>query len=199
VPITYTNRKGRTYYLCQGVTKTGKSRYYFAREPKDTVLGEIPQGYEIRESVNGIVSLAKARPIELLESEISVAQAALRAHPKARHYRVDVKPKQITIYEHVGPDLMELVTDLANDLGIGEMLRSDIAQRMQEEERIYGQFTPVMRFILTDSEKRHFKAQRMCYLGSVDDWIDIEFDRSMAELAPTLIPTLGTDEFFELF
>ena len=46
--ITYTNRKGRTYYLCQGVTKTGKPRYYFAREPRDTVLEELPGGYEIR-------------------------------------------------------------------------------------------------------------------------------------------------------
>jgi len=34
MPVTYTNRKGHTYYLCQGVTKTGKSRYYFAREPR---------------------------------------------------------------------------------------------------------------------------------------------------------------------
>jgi hypothetical protein len=34
MPITYTNRKGVTYHLCRGVTKTGKPRYYFAREPK---------------------------------------------------------------------------------------------------------------------------------------------------------------------
>ena len=196
--ITYTNRKGRTYYLCQGVTKTGKPRYYFAREPRDTVLEELPEGYEIRESVNGIVSLAKARPIELLEGEIGVVQAALRAHPKAKNYRIDVKPKQITIYEHVGPNLTEILANLVDDLGIGMLQRNDIAQRMQEEEHIYGQFTPIMRFILTDSEKRHFKAQRMCYLGSVDDWLDIEFDEPIAELAPRLIPILGTDEFFEL-
>jgi hypothetical protein len=41
VSVTYTNRKGRTYYLCQGTTKTGKPRYYFAREPKDELLDEI--------------------------------------------------------------------------------------------------------------------------------------------------------------
>jgi len=197
--ITYTNRKGRTYHLCQGVTKTGKSRYYFAREPKDTALEEIPEGYEIRESVNGVVSLAKTRPIELLEGEISVVQAALRAHSKARHYRVDVKSKQITIHEIMGPDLMELVTDLVNDIGIGAGLGGDMAQWVQKQERVHGQFAPVMRFILTDGEKRHFKAQRMCYRGSADHWIDLEFGRSIAELAPILIPTLGTDKFFELF
>ncbi len=56
MPITYTNRKGFTYYLCRGVTKTGKPRYYFAREPKDEPVEQIPDGYTISESVNGIVS-----------------------------------------------------------------------------------------------------------------------------------------------
>jgi hypothetical protein len=32
MPITYTNRKGFTYFLNKGVTKTGKPRYYLARE-----------------------------------------------------------------------------------------------------------------------------------------------------------------------
>jgi hypothetical protein len=26
MPVTYANRKGKTYTLCQGVTKSGKSR-----------------------------------------------------------------------------------------------------------------------------------------------------------------------------
>lgn len=34
MPVIYINRKGWTYYLCQTVTKTGKPRYYFAREQK---------------------------------------------------------------------------------------------------------------------------------------------------------------------
>ena len=45
--VTYTNRKGRTYHLCQGVTRTGKPRYYFAREPKGKPVEQIPEGYEI--------------------------------------------------------------------------------------------------------------------------------------------------------
>jgi len=39
---TFTGRKGRTYCLCQGTTKMGRPRYYFAREPKDELLDEIP-------------------------------------------------------------------------------------------------------------------------------------------------------------
>jgi YHS domain-containing protein len=46
MPVTYTNRKGHTYYLCQGMTKTGKVRYYFARELKEGSPDQIPEGYQ---------------------------------------------------------------------------------------------------------------------------------------------------------
>ena len=36
--ITHTNRKGVTFYLGRGVTKTGKPRYFFAREPDKVVV-----------------------------------------------------------------------------------------------------------------------------------------------------------------
>jgi hypothetical protein len=38
MPITYTNRKGFTYFLNKGKTKTGKPRYYFAKEQKSNPL-----------------------------------------------------------------------------------------------------------------------------------------------------------------
>ena len=32
MPITYTNAKGKTYYLHQGTTKTGKPKYHFSMQ-----------------------------------------------------------------------------------------------------------------------------------------------------------------------
>lgn len=199
MPITYTNRKGRTYFLCQGTTKTGKPRYYFTREPHETLAEGLPEGYKIRESINGIVSLTKARPALLTDKEINAVKAVLQSHPQTRRYRVDVKSKQIMVYESVGPDLMELAVKIAADLGMDKSVDSKMAQRIQEEERVYTQFTPILRFTLTDSIGRLFDAERMCYLGSIDDWITIARNESITKLASELIPTLGTDEFFELF
>ena len=199
MPVTYTNRKGRTYYLCQGVTKKGKPRYFFSREQKDNTVDKIPDGYEIRESVNGTVSLAISRPIEILENESRAVQTALRGHPKARRYREDVKHNQITIYESVGPDLMELLPKLTDAMGASPQRKSEIAKLIQEEEHLFSQFTMIMRFILTDREKRLFKAQRMCFLGSEESWIDIEVDKPIEKLSATLIPMLGTPDFFQLF
>ena len=113
MPVTYTSRKGLTYTLCQGTTKTGKPRYYFAREPKDQVLDQIPDGYAISESVNGIVSLIKDRPSQLQASEIAAVEAQLHKHPKNRNYRLGVKSDRMEIYELVGPDPQTLLAALA--------------------------------------------------------------------------------------
>ena len=108
MPVTYTNRKGIAYCLCRSVTKTGKHRYYFAREPKGEVVEEIPAGYKIGESANGLVFLKKDRPAQIPPAEVAAVEAAVKRHPKSRNYRVSVKHDRIEIHERIGPDAEEL-------------------------------------------------------------------------------------------
>jgi hypothetical protein len=119
--LTHTNRKDvdfYLFYLCRGVTKTGKPRYFFAREPdKGKPVEAIPEGWEVIESVNGVVSLAKARPALIRSEELALVQAAVAVHPKSRNYRVDVKGERIVVYEREGPDSDDMARDLAHDLG----------------------------------------------------------------------------------
>jgi hypothetical protein len=194
MPVVHRNRKGRTYYLCESTTKTGKPRYYFSRERGSRMLTEIPQGYEIRESVNGVVSLTKMRRREISASEIAAVMAAVRMHSKASRYRVDTKSSDITIYESIGPDGLELAAELGLDTHSKNTLR-----RIEERERSSGQFSPMMRFILTDKQRRLFTAQRMCFLRGKDDWIYLQHHKPISKLARQLVPVLGTDQFFELF
>jgi len=196
MPVTYTNRKGYTYYLCQGMTKTGKLRYYFARQPKDGSPDQIPDGYRISESVNGVVSLVIDRPQLILPREVASVEATLARHPKSRDYRVTVQKNQIVIYERLGPD----VDTLSEIFGEFSPLPSDIVKRrLQEQLDKTARFSPVMRFILVDPEERIFIAERWNYLGSVDDWINIGETGRIDNLARRLIPKLGTDDFFELY
>jgi hypothetical protein len=199
MPIKYTNRKGFTFYLCKGVTKTGKPRYYFAREPKGEPVEQIPAGFVISESVNGVVSLTKARPMLILPEEIAAVQAAVQRHRKAGNYRVNVRHDQIEIYERVGADPGDLIIELQRDgLFKSELDKQILDERIRAERERYSQFTPVLRLILTDAETRTFGAQRMCYLGSIDDWIDLGYSGTAAQLAQRLIPTWGSDAFFDL-
>jgi len=194
MPITYTNRKGITYYLCRGSTKAGKPRHYFAREPKGVPVEEIPPGWEIRESVNGVVSLAKKRPLQLLPEEIQAVGVAVLRHPKARNYRVDAKQDRITVFERVGPD----VDDLAPGLRQIGLLMGEQADRLQELLDERARFKPVMRFVLVDEKLRMFVAERMSYRGGTEKWMHVGPARAVEELARQLIPHLGTDRFFEL-
>jgi hypothetical protein len=196
MPVTYTNRKGHTYYLCVGMTKTGKLRYYFSRQPKDGSPEKIPEGYRISESVNGVVSLVKDQPPLILPQEIACVKTALDRHPKGRDYRVDVKKNQIMIYERLGPD-----TDTLNEI-FGEFspLPPEILRRrIQEHLDKMARISPILRFILLDPQERKFKVERWSYVGDVDDWMEIGESGRLEQLASHLIPKLGTNDYFELF
>src|SRR5215216_6143608 len=144
MPITYTNRKGVTYHLCRGSTRTGKPRYTFAREPRDTPVEELTEGFRISESVNGVVSLVRDAPTQLLPAEVAAVEAAVRRHPQARKYRVAVRRDRVEIYEQTGADAEDLAAALGSagfDLrGRVEELREHLEQR--------ARYSPVLRFVL---------------------------------------------------
>jgi hypothetical protein len=197
MPVSYTNRKGMTYTLYRGLTRTGEPRYHFGR----TGLGqgepvtELPPGFTISESVNGVVSLVKDRPTLFQPEEVAAIEAAMQQHPEARRYRVAVKHDKIEIYEYVGPDYGALLDEL-QPLGLS---RQGLAERLQAEEERYARYTPVLRYILLDPKRRLFGAERMSYLGSIDSWLELGQTGPVATLARALIPSLGTDQFFELW
>ncbi len=160
---SYTNRKGSNYYLCQAYTKTGKIRFYFAREPKATPVDKIPTGYQVEESVNGIVSLVKAHPQLILSEELAHVEAAVKKHPQGHRYRAAIKKNQIVIYERQGSDFTEIFAH------IGWTAPETLGQEFEER---YAHYSPIMRFILDGAEDRTFTPQRWCFLGSIDDWIN---------------------------
>ena len=197
MPVSYTNCKGVTYTLYRGQTRTGKPRYYFGRpgQSQGDPVTELPPGYMISESVNGVVSLAKDRPALIQPEEVAVVEAAVQLHPQARRYRVAVKGNRIEVYEQVGPDYDALLSELH----MADLSSPGLAERLQAEEERYARYTPVLRFILLDPRRRQFGAQRMCYRGSVDGWLELGQTGPVATLARELIPTLGTDQFYELW
>src|SRR6266566_8379779 len=95
--ISYTNRKGVTYTLYRGQTKTGKPRYYCGRPDQNQgeAVTELPASFTISESVNGVVSLVKERPSLIQPEEVATIEAAVQQHPQACGYRVGVKHDRI--------------------------------------------------------------------------------------------------------
>lgn len=62
--FSYKNSKGNTYYLHKRETtlKNGRTQtiFFFAKEPKDGAINEVPEGYQVSESRNGLPVLKKA-------------------------------------------------------------------------------------------------------------------------------------------
>lgn len=193
MPVTYTNRKGSTFYLCKGATKTGKVRYSFARQAKGEPVEQVPAGHVIRESVNGVVSLARAQPDLLEPRELAVVEQALRRHPPARNYRVSVKRNMIEIFERVGPDADELIREFAK-IGLGSRMDEQIKSNLEQHSR----FAPVLRSILTDEQARIFSVERMGYSGR-GGWLNVYASGKIEPLARKWVPRLGTTALFESF
>src|SRR5258708_12610943 len=195
MPVSYTNHKGQTYTLYRGQTKTGKPRYYFGRagQGQGEPVTELPPGFTISESVNGVVSLVKERPSLIQPEEVAAIEAAVRQHPEARRYRVAVKHDRIEVYEQFGPDYNALVSELH----IPGLSRPGLSEQLRDLEERHAQYTPVLRFILRDPTRRRFSVERISYLGSINDWLEMVQKGTVPvpTFPPALLPTPGTSHF----
>ena len=180
--VIYRNCRGILYHLGRAKTKTGKPRYFLSRHaPQEPVLG-IPAGFEISESVNGVVSLRKAG-----------LQAEIDRHDRLKGHRADSSGKALTVYEPLGY-LSEVFTQSIADRAANSPYRNSM---LRDPETI-GRYSPVMRFVLVDRSLRKFEAQRMCYRSSIDGWLTLDCGR-LRNMAGKYILYLGHESFFELF
>lgn len=182
--ITHRNRKGILYHLGQATTKTGTPRYFFSpRVPQEPVLS-IPEGFEISESVNGVVSLRKAvlQPID--PKDLRLVQAELDRHDRLKSHRADSSGKAITVYEPLG--------------FLSDVFTHSTADRAANSPDRNCRYSPVMRFVLVDRSLREFEAQRMCYRSSIDGWLALDRGE-LRDMAKKYISYVGRESFFELF
>jgi hypothetical protein len=189
--VTHTNRKGKTYYLHQGITKTGKPKYFFALRDKGELVEDVPSGYEIYENPNAQVFLRRKRPSIITDGEIAIVEAGMRQYCRVKDFIIDVKKNTIIIFT---PD--QDVDFLVDSLSFLPGARSDKAQAIRQ---IALSYSPMLQFVLMDKTKREFEVRRYCFLGSIDDWIGIGKTGSLSELVETYVQHLGEESYFELY
>jgi hypothetical protein len=59
-------------------------------------------------------------------------------------------------------------------------------------------YSPMMQFLLEDEKRRTFTAQRYCFIGSIDDWLDIGHG-PLTTLVKRYVKHLGQESYYELF
>ena len=201
--VEYTNRIGKTYYLCEGKTKTEKPRYFFSAQPegKGKPVEEIPEGFEIYENPeNAQVFLRKRKPQLITDIEKHLVEKYVNKLKRSKRYHIDCKGEYITIYESNADieNLKGLFGGLLKNVPLREGL--NFGDAMQAIVNAADQhYSAVMKFGLIDKERRLFIAERFCFRGSIDDWIEISSPNALKKLAKKYIKRLGTEGFYDLF
>ena len=192
--MEYVNRKGDTYYLQQGKTKTGKPKYYFGRRLTAVPLDAIPKGYEVHESPeNGQVQVRRTRVTEISPMERRLVEEAVVRLAGLKHVIVDIDEYDaLVIYL---PDTEDEPLESSDEMpwlsaGAIEKLRDRLARR--------AYYHKMMRFELLDDDERLYSVQRWCFRGSIDNWVFLEGPASLERLVEQFAPHLGKESFFEL-
>ncbi len=192
VVLTHTNRLGRTYYLHEGRTKTGKPRYFARKTIGDGPLTKMPSGFEFSESINGVVSVRRVDTSGKMipTVDVQVLSAELARHEHLRSHAVDVKKDAIIICEPVGGIQLRDFETTAGHM----LIDPAILQRIASVKP--SRFEPVMKFERTQSIDAPYAAFRMTYRGD-GGWYMLSTGE-LSELVESYVGHIGTDEFFEL-
>jgi hypothetical protein len=187
--VEHVNRMGQTYYLHEGKTKTGKPTYFFSMKKDGVLVEAIPAGYEIYEKPSAQVFLRKIPPRVVTAEEVAVVERGVRQLANLNNYIIDVEKNGIIVFL---PDQNwdEIATLLGGQFGLPARLPAGLERR--------GSYSPMMRFVLADKERRTFRAERWCFRGSIDGWWPLSPPSDLAPLVARYTPHLGKESFFEL-
>jgi hypothetical protein len=186
--FAYENRMGVTYYLHEGRTKTGKPRYFFAKTMGPGMLSAMPKGFEVSESINGVVSVRKKsadRPV-VPEGDVKIVEDVVARHAHLQGYIVRPLDNAVVIFEpHPRPsELREFAARHGTAYGV-----SSIEERMKQ-----AQYAPIMKF---EREGDGYGVRRMTYRGK-GGWSWSLAVGKLQQLAKKYVPSIGTEEFFDL-
>lgn len=185
MPVTYTNRRGKTYYLHAGTTKTGKARYWFSLKDDGDLVEAIPAGHDVYENPDCQVFLRKIVPQLVTPAEVAVVKDGLERYAPGQNCIVDVQKEHIVVYH------AERITLDLGGFGFG----------IRELPASYRNYMKVMRFTLVNEDERAFRVQRWCFRGSIDRWIDLWMAGSegkLKDLVRKFCPHIGQESFYEL-
>jgi len=189
MPVKYTNRKGKEYYLHEGVTKTGKPRYYFSPKKEGKLAASIPAGFEVYENPSGQVFLRKVPPKIIEVEEVATVEKEFKksSRYKYKYCLVDVKENAIIVYMPV--ENVELLSGIMN---------STPGREIETENFLKSKlnYSPECRFLLLDKEQRTFVAEKYWYGKSTDYWRQIGEPGSLPDLVRQVIKYL--EELFYL-
>ena len=187
--MQYINRHGDKYFAFEGVTKTGKPKYFASKKPTSnqaTRVEALPAGFEFYENpTNATVVIRRRRPSSLTAAERNLLARLVLEH-SSLDCEVIVDADSLVVYSSQRPKINPALEAMIPGFGKSLVGRS--------------QFEPSFKFTLVNKEQRLFTSFRYCYRSSMEGWIELhERPVSLETLATRYLPHLGNESFFELY
>jgi hypothetical protein len=170
--------------------KTGKTSYSFTKKPTQSPVECIPEGFEIYESPdNGQVLLRKTLHSAIRDDERGLVEQAIRRLTDLPQFIVDRDEIALVIWTPDNDESTDRLTELMGGF-LTQASRDYLTRR--------SRFSKMLRFSLDDPVKRLFSAERWCFLGSIDKWVQLTYAKSLPVLLEKYVPHLAKESFFEL-
>ncbi|BBO92800.1 hypothetical protein [Desulfosarcina ovata] len=188
--LQYTNRKGKRYFLHEGKTKKGNSRYTFSQSDKNA-LTIIPDGYEIYENPNAQVFLRRIQPKLINEKEVVLVQERLDDLIQKKYCKITFEKNTIIIYladQHVNR--------------VREVIKSSPKAENEGVEAVINQiitYSPVIQFVLSSENDRLFILKRVYYQEGERFWELAENPDSLKSLLSVARKEIDIETYYDHF
>lgn len=193
--VEYVNRRGDRYFVFRGQTKSGKPKY-FASKSATSNSGErvewLPYDFEIFENPGtALVSVRRRKRSLVLPAERDLIDRLTTELSACACTQTIIDGDRIVV-STPDSDPRRTVEQLGEIFGSVPFQAAEWIQRNMT-------YTAEMRFTIVADAPRVFLAERYCYRGSIDGWIEIGGPAPLELLARNLVTHLGQESFYELF
>jgi hypothetical protein len=131
-------------------------------------------------------------PKIITDEERQVVEDGMRKYAEVPDYKIDVKGNAIVVY--TADQDRETLADAFKDMYPTPAAYTQLMTLLRQGIH----YSPMLQFLLEDEKRRTFTAQRYCFIGSIDDWLDIGHG-PLTTLVKRYVKHLGQESYYELF
>lgn len=185
--VQYTNRKGKIYFLHEGITKKGNLKYTLSQS-KGGALNIIPEGYEIYENPNAQVFLRRIQPKLIKKAEEILVKEKLIKLIEQKYCKLTIEKKTITIY--LADQDVEKIREIwkntprAQKEGVEVLIDQEIT------------YSPVIQLVLQSQKERLFVVKIVDYEEGNRMWEIVNTPDRLEYLVPIIIEEIDIETYY---
>ena len=187
MPVQYTNRKGKIYFLHEGSTKKGNPKYTLSQS-KEGALNIIPEGYEIYENPNAQVFLRRIKPKLIKKTEEILVKEKFIKLIEQKYCKLTVEKKTITIY--LADQDVEKIREIwkntprAQKEGVEVLIDKEIT------------YSPVIQLVLQSQKERLFVVKIVYYEEGNRMWEIVNTSDRLEYLIPIISEEIDVETYY---